>query len=133
VWNIEKFVYISAVLTYTHGCISGHLCGNRLDSFHPVRVLGLGGFGKVVLAKKKAPEGSEQLFAIKALMQTNFIDDLLGAFIFIEKEVMILASYHPYITTLHSCFRAKVSFNFLNLLHNSRESVILKYTVSMKM
>jgi serine/threonine protein kinase len=133
VCNIEKFVYISAVLTYTHGCISGHLRENPLDSFHPVRVLGQGAFGKVVLAKKKAPDGSEQLFAIKALIQTNLIDDLNRAFIFIEKQVMILASDHPYITTLHSCFRAKVSVNFLNLFHISRESVILKFTVSMKM
>jgi serine/threonine protein kinase len=115
VCNIEKFVYISAVLTYTDGCISGHLCRNRLDSFHPVRVLGEGTFGKVVLAKKKAPNGSEQDFAIKALIKRKFNDDLHQAFIYTEKQVMILASCHPYITTLHSCFRAKVSFNFLKI------------------
>jgi hypothetical protein len=60
VCNIEKFVYISALLAYTDGCISRHLCGmetNPLDSFQPIRVLGQGGFGKVVLAKKKAPDG----------------------------------------------------------------------------
>jgi hypothetical protein len=87
----------------------------------------------VVLAKKKAPDGSEQLFAIKVLTKRKLTDDLHRSFVFIEKQVMILASDHPYITTLHSCFRAKVSFDFLNLLHISRESVILKYTVSMKM
>jgi len=136
VCNIEKFVYISAVLTYTDGCISGALClkeTNPLDSFQPMRVLGQGGFGKVVLAKKKAPDGAEQLFAVKALTNANLMDDDDRAFIFIEKEAMILASHHPYIVTLHSCFRAKVSLNFLNLLPISRESLILKFTISMKM
>jgi serine/threonine protein kinase len=96
-------------------------------------MLGEGAFAKVVLAKKKAPDGSEQLFAIKALTSRNFRDDKKEASIYTEKVVMILASDHPFITTLHSCFRAKVSFNFLNLLHIYRESVMLKFTISMKM
>jgi serine/threonine protein kinase len=109
--NIEKFVYISAFLAYTDGCVSGTET-NPLNSYQPVRVLGEGGFGKVVLAKKKAQDGTDQLFAVKALINPNLMDDDDRAFIFTEKEVMILGSEHPFITTLHSCFRAKVSLNF---------------------
>ena len=79
-----------------------------LNSFQLIRTLGQGGFGTVVLAKKKLPGGPEQLYAIKAVKKKRFswlcsICPAMG-----EREVLILASGHPFIVTLHSCFQNKV-------------------------
>jgi novel protein kinase C epsilon type len=91
--------------------------------------LGEGSFGKVILVKKKAPDESDQRFAIKAMKKS-----LCGVtFPVTEKEALVLASGHPFITTLYSCFQTKVIFNFLNLLHISRELLILKFSINLKM
>jgi novel protein kinase C epsilon type len=95
--------------------------------------LGKGGFGKVVLARRKAPDGHDQLVAIKALRKANIISCCNVSFTITEKEALILASAHPFVTTLYTCFQTKASLNSLNLLHISRESLIPKFTISMKM
>ena len=104
-----------------------------LDSFHPIRILGEGGFGKVILAKKKSPDGYDQRFAIKVMKKSHIISCCSVTCTVSEKEALVLASGHPFITTLYSCFQTKVIFNFLKLLHISRESLILKCTIRMKM
>jgi serine/threonine protein kinase len=84
-----------------------------LASFHPIRVLGDGGFGRVLLAEKKSLDGARELYALKMLKKTR----VSASKVTTEKEVLILTSGHPFITTLHSCFQTKVIFNFLDLLY----------------
>jgi len=95
--------------------------------------LGEGGFGKVNLVKKKASGRADQHFAVKVMKKSHIISCCSVTCTISEKEALVLASGHPFITTLYSCFQTKVIFNFLNLLHISRESLILKFTISLKM
>jgi novel protein kinase C epsilon type len=95
--------------------------------------LGEGGFGKVILVKKKVSDGSDQHFALKVMKKAHIVSCCRVTHTVAEKEALVLASGHPFITTLYSCFQTKVIFNFLNLLHISRESLILKFTISMEM
>jgi serine/threonine protein kinase len=104
-----------------------------IHSFHPVRVLGEGGFGKVLLAKKAALDGSEQLVAIKMLKKAHIINCCNVSSTITEKQSLILASEHPFVTTLYSCFQMKVIFNFLNPLYISREALIVKFIIRMKL
>ena len=84
-----------------------------------------------MLAKKESPDGSSQLYVFKILKKTEVIDDCNVSFITTEKDAVILACGHPFITTLYSCVQTKVIFNVLNLLHMPEES-ILKFTISIK-
>jgi len=83
--------------------------------------------------KKKASNEYDQHFAMKALKKSHFINCCSVTYTVAEKEVLVPASGHPFIMTLYSCFQTEVIFNFLNLLHISRESLIVKFTISMKM
>jgi novel protein kinase C epsilon type len=87
----------------------------------------------VVLAKMKTSDGYDQHFAIRVMKKSHIISCCNVSSTVTEKEALVLASGHPFITTLYSCFQTKVIFNFLNLLHISRESLILKFTISLKM
>jgi novel protein kinase C epsilon type len=95
--------------------------------------LGEGGFGKVILAKKKESDGSDQRFAIKVLKKCSIVSCSSVSSTVTEKEFLVLASGHPFITTLHSCFQTEVIFNFLNLFHIPRVSLIVKFTIITKM
>ena len=88
-----------------------------LDNFHPIRILGEGGFGKVILAMKKRSDGCDQHFATKVLKKANI--ESLGSvtYTMTEKEALVLASGHPFVTTMYSCFQTRVIFNLLSLLH----------------
>jgi novel protein kinase C epsilon type len=79
-----------------------------LENFHPVKILGEGGFGKVLLAKKKSADGSEKSFAVKIVKKSFVVSHSCVSFTIIEKEALILTAGHPFITTLHSCFQTKV-------------------------
>jgi len=83
--------------------------------------------------KKKASNESDQRFAMKVVKKSHVIDCCSVTCTIAEKEALVLASGHPFITTLYSCFQTEVIFNFLNLLHISRESLIVKFIISMKM
>ena len=104
-----------------------------LDNFHPVRILGEGGFGKVILAKKNRSDGCDQHFALKVLKKANIMSSGSLKYAVTEKEALVLASGHPFVTTMYSCFQTRVISNLLSLLHISRESLILKFTISLKM
>jgi len=82
-----------------------------LNNFQFIRELGEGAFGTVVLARGKLPGGPEQQYAIKALKKQNITSRNIRM-IMAEKEALILASGHPFITTLYSCFQNKVFLNF---------------------
>ena len=104
-----------------------------MDSLDPVRILGQGGFGKVILVKRKTADECDRHFAVKVVKKSHITNCRSVAYAIIEKEAMVLASGHPFITTLYSCFQTKVICNFLNLLIISRESLILNFTISIKM
>ena len=87
----------------------------------------------MVLVKKKASDGTDQRLAVKVLKKSHIISCCSVTYTVTEKQALVLACGHPFITTLYSCFQTKVIFNFLNLLHISRESLILKFTISLKM
>jgi serine/threonine protein kinase len=88
-----------------------------IDIFHPIKILGEGGIGKVVLAKKKSPDGSDQLCDIKVLKKVHIISDCIVSCAINEKEALIVASGQPFITAVYFCFQMEVIFTFLNLLH----------------
>jgi len=87
----------------------------------------------VILVKKKASDGTDQRFAMKVMKKSHVFSCCSVTYTVTEKEALVLGSGHPFITTLYWCFQTKVIFNFLNLLHISRESLILKFTISLKM
>jgi hypothetical protein len=69
--------------------LSGGRTGELKESihiFHPVGVLGEGGFDKVVLAQKGALDGSGQLFAIKMLKKVHIINCCNVSFTTTEKQ-----------------------------------------------
>jgi len=66
----------------------------------------------VILVKKKASDGSDQRFALKAMKKCHIISCCSVTYAVTEKEALVLASGHPFITTLYSCFQTKVIFNF---------------------
>ena len=63
-----------------------------LDNFHPVRILGEGGFGKVILAKKNRSDGCDQHFALKVLKKANIMSSGSLKYAVTEKEALVLAS-----------------------------------------
>ena len=140
--RLQKEYFYTAILGF-HGLFQGKLdllfifvCHPKIqvlklsiDSFHPIRLLGEGGFGKVILVKKKVSDRTDHRFAFKVMKKSR----CSVSYNVSEKEALILACGHPFIMTLCSCFQTKVIFNFLNLLHISRESLILKFTISLKM
>jgi len=81
----------------------------------------------------KAPDGYDQHIAIKVMKKSHIISCCNVSSNVKEKEALVLASRHPFIMTLYLCFQTKVIFSFLNLLHISRESLLLKFTISMQM
>jgi len=87
----------------------------------------------VILVKKKTSVGNDQRFAMKVLKKSHIMSCCSVTYTISEKQVLVLASEHPFITMLHCCFQTKVIFNFLNVFHISRESLILKFTISLKM
>jgi len=87
----------------------------------------------VILVKMKASNGSDQTFAVKIMKKSHNISCCSVTYTISEKEALILASSHPFITSLYSCFQRKETFNFLNMLHISRESLIRKFITSLKM
>jgi serine/threonine protein kinase len=81
-----------------------------IDSFHPIRILGEGGFGKVVLVRKKAPDGTGLHFAMKVVKKSHINNCGNMSYTVSEKEALVLASGHPFITTLYACFQTQVIF-----------------------
>jgi len=81
-----------------------------IDSFQPVRMLGEGSYGKVILVRKKPSYGSNQHFAMKVLEKSDIVSITNTI---IEKEALILASGHPFITTLFACFQTKEHLFFV--------------------
>jgi len=62
----------------------------------------------VILVKKKQSGGSDQHLDIKVLKKSHIISCCSLNQTVIEKKAFVLASGHPFITTLYSCFRTRL-------------------------
>jgi len=98
----------------------------HIDNFHPIRILGEGGFGKAILVKKKPSEGSDQRFAIKVLKKSHIISCCSLNQTVTEKKALVLASGHPFITTLYSCFQTRLPTSNLRRRYSCRGRVMKK-------
>ena len=78
------------------------------QGFSPIRILGEGGFGKVILVKKKPSDGSVQHFAITVLKKSHNISCCSVTYTVTDKKALVLASGHPFITILYSCFQTRL-------------------------
>ena len=134
-------LYIFCLSNTLNDCVSGQAETSgrtaepkvSIDNFHPIRILGEGGFRKVILVKKKPSDGCDQRFAIKVLKKSHIMSFGSVTYTVTEKKALVFASGYRFIETLFSCFETKVIFNFLILLYISRQSLILKFTISLKM
>ena len=83
----------------------GDVAEVSVNGYDLIRILGEGSYGTVVLAKRKVLGEREELYAIKAIRKNNFSMFSEMCQTIAEKEALILASPHPFIVNLHSCFQ----------------------------
>jgi serine/threonine protein kinase len=78
-----------------------------ISDFEIMRLLGEGGFGQVLLAKKTLTDGQrtkENLFALK-VVPNKFVSA-------VEREVFIEAAGHPFLVQLITVFQTAVICSF---------------------
>ena len=90
-----------------------HNEGTSLNDFTFLRVLGQGGFGKVLLAESKSAgtlQHEEGLYAVKVLKKRDIIKDNSVEFVMAERDILNLVSGHPFMINLFSSFQTEVIF-----------------------
>lgn len=81
-----------------------------IEDFDLTRILGVGTFSKVYLAKLKS---SGQEFAIKVLKKTNQTVGSDPESVFTEMRVLNLGRRHPFLTIVHCCFQSRERLFFV--------------------
>ena len=76
-----------------------------LDDLLFVKVLGIGGFGKVVLAEEKA---TKQLLAVKILRKKAIVSKEDVSSVETEKRILVLSSRHPFLIGMRLSFQTDV-------------------------
>ena len=72
------------------------------DDFAPLKVLGVGGFGTVLLARKRGGFGEGRLYAVKVMKKATY-KGRLTSHAFLERDVMLVAR-HPFLVRLRFAF-----------------------------
>ena len=73
-----------------------------VDDFNLIRVIGRGNFAKVLMVELKR---KKRLYAMKVIKKQLILEDEDIEWVQIEKNVLEIASNHPFLVGLHSCFQ----------------------------
>ncbi|OMJ71808.1 hypothetical protein SteCoe_29900 [Stentor coeruleus] len=84
----------------------------EIQSYHPIKVIGKGGFSQVSLVRQK---NTGKLYACKTVSKANILKQKKVFLLLSEHKILSKVS-HPFIIQLHSCFQT-VTFMQINYLH----------------
>jgi serine/threonine protein kinase len=73
------------------------------DDFEPLKLLGVGGFGSVLLVRKKDGKG---LFALKVMKKATYAKNRLSEHAFFERNLMLVAR-HTFLVRLRYAFQSR--------------------------
>lgn len=74
--------------------------------FDFLRILGIGGFGRVFLAQKKGGADDGRFYAMKVIKKTAIIKNNSSKYVMAERRVLEAVRHHPFLTTLHYAFQS---------------------------
>ena len=72
------------------------------EDFNIIRVIGRGTFSKVLMVESKE---EHKLYAMKVVRKLSLVEDEDLEWVKIEKNVFEIATNHPFLVGLHSCFQ----------------------------
>ena len=81
-----------------------------IDDFNILKVIGRGSYAKVLLAEQKK---RSKLYAMKVVKKELLTDEEDFDWVQTEKHVFEVASNHPYLVGLHSCFQSESRLFFV--------------------
>ncbi|KAI6650752.1 aPKC [Oopsacas minuta] len=81
-----------------------------IDDFNILKVIGRGSYAKVLLAEQKK---TSKLYAMKVVKKELLTDEEDFDWVQTEKHVFEVASNHPYLVGLHSCFQSESRLFFV--------------------
>ncbi|KAG5346666.1 KPC1B kinase, partial [Acromyrmex charruanus] len=82
-----------------------------IDDLKFIKVLGRGGFGKVMLAELKS--NPDEIYSVKILKKSEIRDKEDVDYIMMEKDVLILATEHPFLMQLYYSFTTDTHIYFV--------------------
>lgn len=89
---------------------SGDSSQIKLNDFDMIRVIGRGSYAKVLMVKFKQ---TERIYAMKVIKKELVNDDEDIDWVQTEKHVFEIASNHPFLVGLHSCFQTRSRLFFV--------------------
>ncbi|ESO07926.1 hypothetical protein HELRODRAFT_186826 [Helobdella robusta] len=96
--------------TYVHLDVLETKGAIGLDDFHLLRVIGRGSYAKVFVVEQKK---TKRLYAMKVIKKELVNDDEDIDWVQTEKHVFEVASNHPFLVGLHSCFQSPSRLFFI--------------------